>query len=365
MIMASGSISRLNAGVIAETHDLLSFEYQQVGANEEEAVRLAGIRAVKAAIGRQLLSDYSLQARDLLEPYIQRRWQNYIASSYVLERRFERDGFGCRIRVQVMPDVLFRDLREKKFLYLPHSTPYVYVHVVETLDGQPSPQDLGRRAIQETVASGGGKIMETSLYSLPPGTDVLSSPEALTAARELATRASAEIIVAGRLTTKKVDEKKVLYEDMVTFETRLELAAIRTDDGSLVGSADAVQRSSDLDAATARDNSIRLACERAVTQIAEHSRNEWRKTYKGKSKFDVMFTDLSDREAITIQRHLESYLGHGTKAYLRSLYGNVAVFALDTDRDFSALERAIVDFKSFDLRITDRQGRRITVDVKH
>ncbi len=108
------------AGVAIDTNDILTMEYQQTGANEEEAVRLACIRAVKATVGRLLFSDFKLQAGDLLDPYIQKNYQKFVASFYVLERRTDRTGFGTRIRVQTFPEVLARDLREKRFLILPH-----------------------------------------------------------------------------------------------------------------------------------------------------------------------------------------------------------------------------------------------------
>jgi hypothetical protein len=38
---------------------------------------------------------------------------------------------------------------------------------------------------------------------------------------------------------------------------------------------------------------------------------------------------------------------------------------VDTDRAYAALERALIDFKQFDLRVSDHQGKRITVDVQH
>ena len=58
-------------------------------------------------------------------------------------------------------------------------------------------------------------------------------------------------------------------------------------------------------------------------------------------------------------------LSYGSKVYLRSWHGNVGILNVDTDRAYAAVERAIIDFDGFDMRITDRQGDRITVDVNH
>ena len=127
-----------HAGVAGETNDLLTMEYQQVGACEEEAVRLACIRAVNATIGRMMFSDYKLQAMDLLDPYIQKNYQKFVASTYVLERRAGPEGFGVRIRVQTFPEVVSRDLQEKRFLIMATGNPYFYVFLQDTVGGQTS-----------------------------------------------------------------------------------------------------------------------------------------------------------------------------------------------------------------------------------
>src|SRR5690606_30867113 len=101
--LALGSASMqesARAELTVETHDLLEFKYQMVGASEEEAIRQACLRAVHATVGRVLFSDYTLQAEDLLTAYISKNWQQYVASYYVLERRADREGFGVLVRVQ-------------------------------------------------------------------------------------------------------------------------------------------------------------------------------------------------------------------------------------------------------------------------
>jgi hypothetical protein len=354
-----------SAAIAVERHDLLTMEYQQVGANEEEAVRLAGIRAVHATIGRILFSDYGLQARDLLEPYVQKNWQKFVASSYVLERRTDRDGFGVRIRVQTLPETLARDLREKRFLYLPKTVPYHYVFMSENVDGRPSSSDLARRAISEAIVEEGGRVYSDGIASPAPNADVLSQPDLFSAAREAAVRRGASVIVAGRCVTTKVGEQEVLYDRMHTYETNVRIDILRADDGTVLGSAENVERASDANADTARDDSVRAAIRAGHERIAEQVRVLWKNTTLEKARFQVMFTNLTPAETKTLLRYLQAELGHGTKAVVRSYFGNVAILSIDTKRDFSAFERAVQGFKEFDLRIADQTGNRITVDVHH
>lgn len=353
------------AGVAAETNDLLEFEYQEVGANEEEAVRLACIRAVHATVGRLLFSDFSLQGRDLLEPYIQKNWQKFVASSYVLERRFERDGFGCRIRVQTFPEVMHRDLVEKRFLYRPRLEPYKYVFMAQTFDGRYSGTDLSRRAVIETLLNQGYKVYESGIQVPPNTADVMADPSLFAAAREAAQRIGAEVIVAGRADTGRVSDAEILYAKISTFETHVRVDMIRADDGSLLGSAETTERASDADAALARDESVRSATESAVERLVAKTAGIWRSTVLDQSTYSIMLGDVTPEELESVQSHIRVRLGNGTTTRVRSFYGNVAVVSIDTPRAYAALERAILDFKSFDLRIADRQGRRVTVDVHH
>jgi hypothetical protein len=366
-VMASGLGPRVaTAGLAAETNDLMEVEYQQVGANEEEAVRLACIRAVRAAIGRLQFSDYSLQARDLLEPYIQREWHKYVASFYVVERRQDRDGFGVRIRINLFPEVLLRDLKEKRFLYKPRPVPYHLVFAYEVLDGAPVASDASREAVMVALEGQGARVLRTAIPgAVPANLPVLANTDTLNAAREAATRAGAEMIVSALIATRKVDEKEVFYDKMHTYETAVKLGFVRADDGVMAAETEIVQRASDPDDAAARKASVEQALQRAVAELYDQVQAKWQVTQRKEARYELMFTHLTQDEVPVVQRHLETALAKGTKAHLRSFFGDVAVVALDTPRDYAAVQRAVLDFRAFDMRITDRVGRRITVDVKH
>lgn len=354
------------AAVAVESPDYLTFEYQQVGANEEEAVRLACIRAVNATVGHILFSDYALQGRDLLEAYLQKNWAKFVASSYVLERRASRDGFGVRIRVQTKPEMLTRDLREKRFLYLPDSNPGYFVYASEIVDGEPTSSGLTRQLITEKVQAKGGKIIEQSIATCPdPLSDVFSCPAVFDAARISALRHGAHVMVAARSSSKKVSEQPVLYDTMVSYETHLVLQFVRTDDGSSLGQDEVVARAADKEKETALRDSIKNAIDQAADRFGSQIQIYWNNAVREKATHQLLFTDLSLDELALVTSYLENTLGYGTRAYVRSYFGNVAVVALATPRDFSALDRALMNFQAFQLRVTARTGNRVTIACIH
>lgn len=361
MILLPGTA---RAELTVETHDLLEFKYQQVGVTEEEAIRMACIRAVHATIGRVLFSDYSLQAEDLLTPYIAKNWQQFVASYYVLERRADRAGFGVYIRVQTWPEKVHRDLREKKFLYKPSVNPSYAVFISETVNNLPTPISNARLASVELLKEEGLRVQD-AVVPVPGYRVDLSDTAGASAARAAAIQAGAERLLLGSADTRRVGQEKVLLDDLVTYETHIQLALLRVNDGRILGQFDRTVRYSGKTEAEAASGVTRKAVGDAASQMIHSSTGIRDREVLDKTKFSVMFTDLTQDEVELISRHLTNTLSYGSKVFLKSWHGNVAILNIDTERDYSALERAIINFKAFDLRITDRQGSRITVDVQH
>ncbi len=356
--------SPARAELAVETHDLLEFKYQQVGATEEEAIRQASIRAVHATIGRVLFSDYSLQAEDLLTAYIAKNWQQFVASYYVLERRIDRGGFGVLVRVQTFPEKVHRDLREKKFLYKPEPNPHYAVFISETVNNMPTPISNARLASLKALSDDGLKVQD-AVVPMPGYKVDLADTANVAAARAAAIQAGAEVLIIGSTDTMRVGQEKVLLDDLITYETAMKLAMIRVKDGRVLGEVNRTVRASGKSEDEAAAGVTIKAFGDATRELVANAAGLREREVLDKTKFSVMFTDLTEDEVKGVGKFLESRLSYGTKAYLRSLHGNVAIFNLDTDRAYAALERAIIDFDQFDLRITDRQGDRITVDVQH
>ena len=352
-----------HAGVAGETNDLLTMEYQQVGACEEEAVRLACIRAVNATIGRMMLSDYKLQAMDLLDPYVQKNYQKFVASTYVLERRAGPEGFGVRIRVQTFPEVLSRDLQEKRFLIMARGNPYFYVFLQDTVGGQTSAAEAARKAVIEAILREGGKVYQSGVQSPPNNMNVMSNYAAFSAAREGAQRIGAQIIISGAVDTRMIDAKEVYYDKMHTCEAVLRLEAVRAADGVRLAAVESVERASDKDPNVAIQRAVDSAVGDNGAKLFVQAKDAWRMSAMNDAQFEVMFTNLTPKEVETIQAYLDARLTHGTRSTLRTYYGSVAILGVHTSRQYAALERALLDFTALNLRVTDRVGKRVTVEV--
>ncbi len=354
----------VRAELTVETHDLLEFKYQQVGASEEEAVRMACIRAVHATIGRVLFSDYSLQAQDLLVPYIAKNWAQFVASSYVLERRVDREAFGVLVRIQTFPEKVHRDLREKKFLYKPQPNPNYAVFVSETVNNLPTPISNARLASLKTLTDDGYKVQD-AVVPVPGYRVDLEDTASVAAARAAAVQAGAELLILGSAETTRVGQEKVLLDDLITYDTKLKLVLVRVNDGRVLGEFDRNVRYSGTDETEAAAGVTNKAMADATRELLANSQGIREREVLDKTKFSLMFTDLTEDEVKSVATFLQSRLSYGTKVYLRSWHGNVGILNVDTDRAYAAIERAIIDFDAYDMRITDRQGDRITVDVQH
>lgn len=365
--MATGVISynsAAHAELTVETHDLLEFKYQMVGATEEEAIRQACIRAVHATIGRVVFSDYSLQAQDLLVPYIAKNWQQFVASYYVLERRADREGFGVYVRIQTFPEKVHRDLREKKFLYKPQPNPHYAVFVSETVNDLPTPISNARLAALKVLSDDGYKVQE-AVVPVPGYKVDLEDVSNVGAARAAAIQAGAEVLLLGSASTRRIGQESVLLDNLITYETALDVALVRASDGRVLGKIDRTVRYSGNSEDEAASGVTLKALGGATRELIKNAEGYREREVFDNTKFSVMFTDVTEDEVKGLATFLESRLSYGTKAYLRSWHGNVGIINIDTERAYAALERAIIDFDQYDLRITDRQGDRVTVDVQH
>ena len=364
-VALAGGLGAVAQAVAVEPNDLMQCEYRESASTEQEALANAGMRGVRAAVGRLLCSEYGLQARELLMPYIDANWQKYVSSSMVLDRRVDRDGVGVFCRVLVTPEKLMRDLREKKFLYKPTAVPATMVFLYETMDGQPVDSAKARDLAGKSVLAAGGRVATPEVVGLSQGEFVLRDNATAMKALETASRAGAEVVLTGIVQTAKVKEETVLFDPMSTYETTVTLAVFRKDDLAVTGKADFVERATDKNADVAANKALELALNRAASQVTADTLKEWNAHYGNGANFMVLLTFADQSQTAQFQRHLETELGRGTRAYLKSWYGNTAVFSMVTPCSASDVEKAINSCSIGSMRITDRIGKRITVEPRY
>ncbi len=352
--------STASAALAAQPTELIEFEYQQAGASEEEAVRLAAIRAIRATVVRCVHSDYSLQALDRVEPFIQQNWPKFTASTYVLERRTSREGFAVKVRVTTRPRALFDELRSLRFLHLPNRNPAHFVFLEEQVDGKPG-DGLGRISLAKALADAGFRVMDEGIAQPSPSSDVAVDPLAMAAAREAATRLGADIIFTGRVDTRKTATGEVIYDNLVTYETRISIQQIQVSDGTALGSRSIAERATFKAADVARSESIRLASKAVAEDLGTAGRDLYERTVLDQVPASLLLTNVTPGELEMIASHIQSRLGAGTQTFVKLFYGNAAVLNIDTPKAYYELERAIQSFRSPSLRIVERAGKRVTV----
>ena len=351
--------------VAVEPNDLMQCEYRESASTEQEALKNAGLRGVRAAVGRLLCSEYGLQARELLSPYLDANWEKFVSSSLVLDRRVDRDGTGVFVRVLVTPEKLMRDLREKKYLYQPAPIPPVMVFLYQVIEGKAIESDAAREMVAKAIMDTGGRVVTPEVPGLSQNEFALKDGGTAAKALETASRAGAEVVVTAAVQTAKVSEQTTLFDPMTTYETTVTMVAFRKDDGNVTGKAEVVERSVDKEPSVAQKKSMELALRRASSSVMSDTLAEWKANYGTGGAYMVLLTYADRNQTAQFQRHIEMTLGQGTRAYLKSWFGDTAVFSIATSCSQEDIEKAIKNCTMGNLRITDKNGKRITVEPRY
>lgn len=362
--MASG-MSTTASGVAVEPNDIMQCEYRESASTEADALAAAGRRGVNAAIGRLLCSEYGLQARELLAPYVGENWEKFVTSKLVLDKRVDRDGIGVFARILIVPEKLMRDLREKKFLYKPAAVPPMMLFVYQSIDGTKVDASDARKIAEKGMLAAGGRVVEPKVPGLSQDDFALRDTGVAAQALETASRAGAEVVVTAIMETTKVGASEVLFDNITTYETRVSMVAFRKDDGAVTGKAEFVERASDKSAEVASAKSIELALANCSASVAADTIAEWKYNFGNAADYQLLVTYVNREQTAQFQRHIEGELGRGTRAYLKCWYGDVAVFCVKSPCGYDDVEKAILNCKIGDMRITDRNGKRITVEPRY
>ncbi|MDD4279758.1 MAG: hypothetical protein PHX74_08510 [Candidatus Sumerlaeales bacterium] len=351
--------------VIVEPLDLLQCEYRENGSSEAEAVSNADLRAVRAGVGRLLCSDYGLQARELLTPYLEINAKKYVSSNMVLDRRVDRNCTGVFVRVLVATEKLMRDLREKNFLYKPSPVPSMALFINQLAEDHTIESTEARGFAEKSILEQGGRVAKMEVPGLSQNSFALLDAGTAAQALETASHAGAEVVLTAVVQTGKVGEKEVLFDPMTTYETTVTMIAFRKDDGTVTGKSEHVERATDKVAETARARSVELAVTSAAAAVTLDTMKAWKAHYQNGANFNVLLTYADKTQTAEFKRHLEMTMGRGTRAYLKSWYGDVAVFSVVTPCGYETLESAINSCTIGNMRITNRTGKRIIVEPSY
>ncbi|MCX8035606.1 MAG: hypothetical protein N3D11_00855 [Candidatus Sumerlaeia bacterium] len=328
LLAATGSFaqSKAKAGVNAE--HLRRFETDIFGPSVEAAVKQAALHAVRSAVGEFYCSDEMLLGRALLERYLDKSYERFIASTAILSKRESQGMTYMRVSVVVDVKALEDDLRQKRFFYKPLRRPIFYVTLSETVDGAPtSGEPVTRGAIHDALSHLLIRYEPRVIYSQAANIDLTQDARQMIEAREAAERAGSEVLLTGSAELRRTEQKKINFDDYTFYSCRLTLTLVRVDDGKVLGSGSYEAIAGNVNGDTAK----RVAADRAAAKILESLipgfSERWEKTMTDLVDLQVMVTGVNEQQANVIEDRLATRLP-GAEVYRRSFFEDVVVFNL-------------------------------------
>ena len=289
-------------------------------------------QAVHVATGRFYFGEEMFLARELLTKYLDSYAEQYVVSKDIISVHQAGELFLVRVRVNVMVDQLFNDLKAKKFVYKPKSFPFFYVYLNETVDGKKSATPLSRQTIEAMIDAKGLARWKTPVAAPPIDTDAMAKEDLLDEARRQAQRVNVELIITGTITTEKVDEKKLYYKNEIYYESQITLALIRVDDGKKLESAQSTVRITHANARDAINESIKLASQDVCVKLLDYYSRNWAKTVHETAGWRLMVSGVSEDEGMAVGERLRA-LHPSVKIYPRNYFGKVTVLNFEYEGD--------------------------------
>lgn len=305
---------------------LLSFEYTLQGASAEEIFHEAKTRALMSAAGRLYVGDYILLGRDLLEPYLRKNTDRFIARTTVLdERGLTDDRLQMTLRLSVNLDLFYADLEAKRFIATPELKPVIGVHLSETINGAVDTTAGGHWRIEQTLHNNIYRTFSEKMSQPAITTDVSASPELLRQARFEAQRNLIEVIVTGSLDINKVGDEAILFDDFTFYEATLDLKLYRVDTGELLGEVNDRYSAKGDAAGDSIANVLDVLVPRATQKLADKLNEDWTSIMFDLGKDRVMFVNIEEPENVPLILEWIESLAPGVRAYEKSYYGGVLV----------------------------------------
>ena len=301
--------------------------------SERDSIHALYQQAVRAAVGRFYFGEEKFLARELLDNYLGKYAENFVASHDLITRRQNADRRFVRARVNVMVDRLFKDLKDKRFVYIPKTSPFFYVFLDEQIAGSKLDKPAARKKIEECLDQKGLRLYEGDLPEPPPISDVAGNPALSMQARRSAQKNEVEVILTGSIQTNQVGPEEALYyTQMVFYQSEITLHLMRVDDGEILATAHKVRRVANRKAADAIRQAIELVSTEATEELVDYFTRQWAKSAHDTADYRIMLTDVSPEQVQVFVSALEA-LDRSVKVYPRNYFGRVAVLNFDYEGD--------------------------------
>jgi len=325
---------------------LLPGRYQISGSSEEAVIKEARARALRSAIGRIYFTDYMLRARSLLEAYVDRYSDNFVARQKVWTSEIRGGRRYMDIEVVVDCKKLYDDLNEKKFLYRPAFRPIFYLFLAETYNGQPVEDMFGRKHLLQITnlreyrylwqdhpskandpSIPASQKTEVDLITISAHQDPTTSATELAKACREAQRYEIEVFVAGTIETKTVRNKEVYFDNYTYVETRCTLSLVRSDTGEILSTVSTTVSAAHMDPEEARRMATADALDKLAPQLFGVFDKQWDKMILRKADLRIMVIGLND-VAVNVLRQLITGISPEAEIYTRCSFADVGVLTV-------------------------------------
>ena len=308
--------------------NLVTYDYTLTTTNFEEAVASAQVRALKAGAARLYFDRYFLVGRDLLEPYLRRNGNLFVARTEILDRRLlAENNEQVSVRVSVNLDALFEDLRAKRFIAEPNRRPVVAVMLNQVVEGEALPNLGGRQLIERTMQRNLVRVNTRQMTQPPIATDLTASEELMRQARLEAQRHDVDVLITGTLDVKPIEDEAILYEQYDFMEATVTLSMVRVDTGEVIEQTTDKYSAANPDRQQAIQEVLDVMLTRVSQDLSGSLRHMWENTMLDKGHYRLMFNNVTEDELVSI-RNVMRTLSPDLEYFVKAYYGDVLVVNL-------------------------------------
>jgi hypothetical protein len=311
---------------------LVTYTYDLEGDNEQGILAEARIRSLKAAGARLYFQNFYLLGLDLLEPYLRRNGEAFIARTTIEHRQILPDNrIGLRVTMSVNLDQLYTDLQEKMFLATPELEPIGSVHLMEIVGGRPDAAAGGRARIEGVLEHNRFRVYTNRMAEAMRTADLSTQADLMYEARMEAERNAIEFFISGTMTVRPAPEaqnRQILFDNYSFQEADVVLQLYRVDTGELIAEARDSYSATGPSAEEAVRNTLDVMMPRVAQQLATRLREYWQTTMLDQADYRVMISGVERNQTERVYNWLKTF-APGMRIYEKSFYGNVAVINID------------------------------------
>lgn len=320
------------------------------GQDEQSLIESASINAVQKCIGRLYASKYLIMARPLLENYLARYYSKFIYSVETVNKRHIGDDVEMELNIYVLFDELAKDLKEKRFLYIPRYKPYFAVFIEEKLDGQPASELIAHEQVKNVLKDRAVRLLETAIMYPPSNVDITKEPELLSSALKEAQKNGIELIISGDSQTRLVKKQQLYYDVFYFYENSLTLKLIRADTGEILFEKSHIQLAYDTDEQQAIKNCIIFSTQVVANALIDYYTEIWDKLFLNNVDYQILISGINKEHLKLLTKGIKS-LHPQAEVYIRAFYKNTVVLNLMYPGTKDELQHLIKTFSYPNFRI--------------